>query len=99
MAGPVSFRDIAPQPKCQQVGWGFTERGRVELSRRLLPLARSAPPFRDHATHDVCWVRPVLVGQMAYREFTGKLRHPWEGADRRRPRRGPRSGCGGQHSG
>jgi bifunctional non-homologous end joining protein LigD len=28
----------------------------------------------------VCWVKPVLIGDVEYREFRGSLRHPsWKG--------------------
>jgi bifunctional non-homologous end joining protein LigD len=63
-----------------QVGWGFTQRARVELAQRLAALAQSQSPFCGHNPEGVQWLRPALVGEVAYREFSGRLRHPsWKG--------------------
>jgi bifunctional non-homologous end joining protein LigD len=62
-----------------RVGTGFTERTIAELSARLAPLATEAPPFADPPkkahTH---WVRPELVAEVAFREWTrdGVVRQP-----------------------
>ena len=68
------------------VGTGFTDRGLRELGARLAALRREASPFdepvpREHARSAV-WVEPVLVGEVAFGEWTrdGRLRHPsWRG--------------------
>ncbi|MFI6290064.1 non-homologous end-joining DNA ligase [Nonomuraea sp. NPDC050790] len=68
------------------VGTGFTEAMLVDLVERLLPLAQGHSPFsgpvpavRAKAAH---WVRPELVGEVRFHEWTadGHLRHPsWRG--------------------
>jgi len=64
-----------------KVGTGFDTALLTDLRRRLDAIARPAPPFaktkglpRLHAH----WVKPVLVVQVAFTEWTvhGKLRHP-----------------------
>jgi bifunctional non-homologous end joining protein LigD len=68
------------------VGTGFTEAMLRDLGARLAPLARGTSPFagplpRDHA-RGARWVQPLLVGEVAYGEWTGDgiLRHPsWRG--------------------
>ena len=68
------------------VGTGFTDRALGELAARLTALHRDDSPFdepvpREHARTAV-WVEPVLVGEVAYGEWTrdGRLRHPsWRG--------------------
>jgi bifunctional non-homologous end joining protein LigD len=68
------------------VGTGFTERVLDELARTLAPLRRDTPPFdtpvpRAEAKGAV-WVEPLLVGTVAFTEWTsdGRLRHPsWKG--------------------
>ncbi|HET7711322.1 MAG TPA: DNA ligase D [Thermoanaerobaculia bacterium] len=62
-----------------KVGTGFSSRLREELRRDLSrdvvpqPMVTGAPRYRD-----ATWVRPRLVGQVAFTEWTsdGKLRHP-----------------------
>ena len=69
------------------VGTGFTERARRELGERLEPLERNSHPFAAAPPReDVArarWVRPELVGEVVYRQFTrgaGRLRHTaWRG--------------------
>jgi bifunctional non-homologous end joining protein LigD len=64
-----------------------------DLAAMLGPLERQTSPFgadvpRSHA-RDAHWVRPELVGEVAYTERTadGMLRHPrWRGL---RPDKGP----------
>jgi bifunctional non-homologous end joining protein LigD len=62
-----------------RVGTGFTERVLADLSDRLRKLAADAPPFVDppRAAH-VHWVRPELVVEVAFREWTrdGVVRQP-----------------------
>lgn len=67
------------------VGTGFTDAMLRHLQKDLSPLARSTPPVpdvpRDHARH-AHWVEPVLVGEVAFRNWTpdSRLRHPsWRG--------------------
>lgn len=75
------------------VGTGFTDRVLRELQQKLEKLTRKTPPFdtevpRDRA-RDAHWVRPSLVGEVEYRQFTsdGRLRHTaWRGL---RPDRRP----------
>jgi bifunctional non-homologous end joining protein LigD len=63
-----------------KVGTGFDRDTLQELGGRLRRLERDDPPFHDvhpipRGTH---WVRPELVGQIAFTEWTrdGRLRHP-----------------------
>ena len=62
-----------------KVGTGFTEETLDMLARKLAPLGTDAPPF-DPAPRmrDATWVRPKLVAQLVYAEWTadGKLRQP-----------------------
>ncbi|MBG0569165.1 non-homologous end-joining DNA ligase [Actinoplanes sp. NEAU-A11] len=67
------------------VGTGFTDVMLRQLSQQLASLHRSAPAVadvpREHARH-ARWVEPVLVGEVAFRNWTpeGRLRHPsWRG--------------------
>jgi bifunctional non-homologous end joining protein LigD len=56
----------------------------ARLHEQLAPLHRATPPTavpREHA-RGVHWVEPVLVAEVAYRNWTpdGRLRHPsWRG--------------------
>ncbi|GAA2581167.1 non-homologous end-joining DNA ligase [Actinomadura fulvescens] len=68
-----------------QVGTGFTEAALDDLADRLAPLEQREPPVggvpRGHA-RGVRWVRPELVGEVVFAEWTGdgRLRHPaWRG--------------------
>lgn len=76
-----------------QVGTGFTERALRDLKARLTPLAVKATPVNDvPAEHArvAQWVRPELVGEVVYGEWTrdNRLRHPsWRGL---RPDKRPR---------
>ncbi|MFE9751410.1 non-homologous end-joining DNA ligase [Saccharothrix saharensis] len=63
-------------------GTGWTDRTLTALTTRLTTLATPSCPFadevpRDHA-RDALWVRPELVGEVAFRGLTtaGRLRHP-----------------------
>jgi bifunctional non-homologous end joining protein LigD len=74
------------------VGTGFTEVMLRQLQDQLASLARATPPVsdvpREHARH-AHWVEPVLVGEVAFRNWTpdGRMRHPaWRGL---RPDRTP----------
>ncbi|WP_216913564.1 non-homologous end-joining DNA ligase [Nocardia noduli] len=66
------------------VGTGFSGAARRDLQGRLDELATVASPFSNQAGRGLAmthWVRPVLVGAIEYREYTGEgLRHPsWRG--------------------
>lgn len=69
-----------------KVGTGFSERDLAHLKEILEPLRADESPFgatlpgRD--AEGVTFVRPVLVGEVRYRDWTtsGRLRHPsWRG--------------------
>jgi DNA ligase D-like protein (predicted ligase) len=64
-----------------KVGTGFDERELTRLSAKLRRLERSTSPLADTkgiAVKGVHWVRPQLVAQVGFAEWTpdGKLRHP-----------------------
>ena len=63
-----------------KVGTGFDEEMLDRLSRRLLGIERSTPPFGTGVLprKDVHWVEPRLVAQIGFTEWTpdGNLRHP-----------------------
>lgn len=67
------------------VGTGFTLAARRQLRARLEILIEPVPPFdlgpNGRGGGVVTWVRPEVVGEVEYREFTGEgLRHPsWRG--------------------
>ena len=68
------------------VGTGFTEKALADMGSLLTPLRRDTSPYdiplaRPDAK-GAQWVEPVLVGTVAYTEWTsdGRLRHPsWKG--------------------
>jgi bifunctional non-homologous end joining protein LigD len=69
-----------------QVGTGFTDAMLRQLGTRLAPLVRPTSPFADPLPTAVSaqahWIEPVLVGEVAFSEWTtdGILRHPsWRG--------------------
>ncbi len=62
-----------------KVGTGFSERVLDDLGARLERLRTDRSPFTgDDLPREAHWVRPELVGQFAFAEWTGdgKLRHP-----------------------
>ena len=76
-----------------QVGTGFTEQMLTTLMAQLRKLERKASPFVNKVPADRArgahWVRPKLVGEVVFREWTadGRLRAPsWRGL---RPDRDP----------
>jgi len=69
-----------------KVGTGFDDAGREALLAAMRPLERSTPPFGPEVPAAVArtatWIRPTLVGEVRFREWTGDdlLRHPvWRG--------------------
>ncbi|MGJ0121679.1 hypothetical protein ACQ7HM_20960 [Williamsia sp. MIQD14] len=65
------------------VGTGFTAVERRDLLRLMVVRERSDHPLDTappHAAAGARWVQPDLVGEVHYREFTGRLRHAsWRG--------------------
>jgi bifunctional non-homologous end joining protein LigD len=67
------------------VGTGFTDAALADLYRRLSRLARDTSPLDGVPrldARDAHWVRPQLVGEVTFTEWTedGRLRHPsWRG--------------------
>src|SRR5258708_38927909 len=65
-----------------RVGTGFTDAALVVLGQRLRKLAQGASPFSPEGPRPPArgahWVKPVLVGEVAFTEWTrdGLLRHP-----------------------
>jgi DNA ligase D-like protein (predicted ligase) len=64
-----------------KVGTGFSQRTLSDLSTRLARLVQDEPPFSSRAVlprSGVLWVKPALVGQIGFTEWTsdGQLRHP-----------------------
>jgi len=61
-----------------RVGTGFDEQTLEELGDELERRERSDSPFVDAPDDDVHWVRPDLVCEVGFTEWTddGKLRHP-----------------------
>lgn len=77
-----------------KVGTGFSDQARRDLLEELDPLAVQRSPFNSplpaRETSQAHFVRPTLVGEVAYGEWTpaGRLRHPtWRG---RRPDKKPK---------
>ena len=65
-----------------KVGTGFTHKGALDLRRRLEALKVKTCPFTpppaDVIARRAHWVKPELVGEVAFTEWTGdgKIRHP-----------------------
>ncbi len=62
-----------------KVGTGFDRATLADLGKRLRPLRREGSPFADApALKTATWVRPELVAQVGFMEWTrdGRLRHP-----------------------
>ena len=69
---------------CGTISVGFTDRARRDLSSQLVPWRQEHSPFSSHDLvvdrRRLCWVKPVIVGRIEFREFTGRLRHAaWKG--------------------
>jgi len=68
------------------VGTGFSDRVLADLMARLTRLEQTTVPFADEVprahARGARWVRPVMVGEVAFSEWTrdGRMRHPtWRG--------------------
>jgi bifunctional non-homologous end joining protein LigD len=68
------------------VGTGFSERVLDDLMARLTRLEQLTPPFADEVprahARGARWVQPLMVGEVAFSEWTrdGRMRHPtWRG--------------------
>ncbi len=83
---PFSSLVLASREKGQlvyrgRVGRGFDAAAFTDLNARMAHIARKAAPFEEPADKDLRgarWVKPELVAEIAYTEFTedGRLRHP-----------------------
>ncbi|HEX4477580.1 MAG TPA: DNA ligase D, partial [Polyangiaceae bacterium] len=62
-----------------KVGTGFDARTLKDLARRLKPLiVKQSPVVNPPRVKDVTWVKPALVAEVAFAEWTsdGSMRHP-----------------------
>jgi DNA ligase D-like protein (predicted ligase) len=61
-----------------KVGTGFDDRHLRDLREKLDARRRETSPFRDEVGEAAHWVRPDLVAEVGFAEWTraGKLRHP-----------------------
>jgi len=65
-----------------KVGTGFTQKGALELRRQLERIEQKSCPFDPPPSgplgRNAHWVKPQLVGEVAFTEWTGdgKIRHP-----------------------
>lgn len=69
---------------CGTVSTGFTNRARRDLGAALAQLQRLASPFSSAGAsldeNRICWVEPLVVGRVEFREYNGRLRHAaWKG--------------------
>lgn len=62
------------------VGTGFDAAALRDIHARLLPLRTDRKPFRDRVKSEAqtTWVKPRLVGEVKFSEWTrkGEMRHP-----------------------
>ncbi|MDX6447058.1 MAG: bifunctional non-ous end joining protein LigD [Blastocatellia bacterium] len=62
------------------VGGGFNQRSLAEIYKLMLPLKTKASPFVDapKTNEPVQWIKPKLVGEVKFSEWTAehRLRHP-----------------------
>ncbi|HWE09794.1 MAG TPA: non-homologous end-joining DNA ligase [Solirubrobacteraceae bacterium] len=77
----VGYYDDGRLRYAGKVGTGFDRETLRTLGRRLTELRRDQSPFADPGSireRGVTWVRPELVAQLAFTEWTsaGRLRHP-----------------------
>ena len=91
----VGYYDAGRLVYAGKVGTGYTNATLLELRRELAPLERATSPFdpeppRAWTGKGRHWVRPALVAEVAFGEWTddGKLRHPsFQGLRRDKPPR------------
>ncbi|HET9077326.1 MAG TPA: non-homologous end-joining DNA ligase [Acidimicrobiales bacterium] len=75
----VGYHDRGRLLYAGKVGTGFDERTLRSLHTRMVALGRETSPFADLAhQRGAHWVRPELVAEVAFTEWTrdGRLRHP-----------------------
>ena len=78
----VGYRQGSDFVYAGKVGTGFDEATLRDLTKRLTAIERATPPFTRGVEklppRGVHWVKPVLVGQVGFAEWTGdgRLRHP-----------------------
>lgn len=78
----VGYREDGALRFAGKVGTGFTNEAARGLRKRLSALATDASPFAQRPPgrlgRDAHWVRPELVCEVAFTEWTsdGKIRHP-----------------------
>jgi bifunctional non-homologous end joining protein LigD len=78
----VGYRQGSDFVYAGKVGTGFDEATLGDLTKRLTAIERVTPPFTRGVEklplRGVHWVKPVLVGQIGFAEWTGdgRLRHP-----------------------
>jgi bifunctional non-homologous end joining protein LigD len=75
----VGYREGSALRYAGKVGTGFDERTLGALSARLRELSARSSPFADRVrAQGAHWIRPELVAQVGFSEWTrdGKLRHP-----------------------
>ncbi len=62
-----------------KVGTGFNDKMLYQLSKKLSRIERKTPPLEEDVHgKNIHWVKPELVGEVGFTEWTkdGKLRHP-----------------------
>ena len=75
----LGYHDDGKLRYAGKVGTGFTRATLRDLAAALAPLRRESSPFADEVRErHVTWVRPALVAQVGFSEWTrdGRLRHP-----------------------
>jgi bifunctional non-homologous end joining protein LigD len=75
----VGYYDRGKLRYAGKVGTGFTHATLKDLGARLVQLQVDEPPFDEQVRERaVTWVRPELVAQVGFSEWTrdGRLRHP-----------------------
>ncbi|MEW6553769.1 MAG: non-homologous end-joining DNA ligase [Actinomycetota bacterium] len=75
----LGYREAGKLRYAGKVGTGFSESALSDLHRRLSGMERKTSPFGDSLDEKgVHWVKPALVAQIGFAEWTpdGRLRHP-----------------------
>lgn len=81
----LAVHDCGTLAYAGKVGTGFTDAALHDLAARIAPFATDDPPVPDVPRPDARaarWLRPDLVGEVTFRNWTpdGRLRHPsWRG--------------------